>query len=225
MQRIMLSCLVLAVMTITGCSKDNHDSPQSTLAGRVVYNGHPLSLRSNGVQLELWQDGFDLRTKIPIYVTQEGAFSATLFDGNYKLVQLNGNGPWVSSTDTIDITVSGHTEVDVPVTPYFIITSSTITQNGTNINASVRLTQVNNSLPLDAVSLYLGSTTIVDQVNSVAGASVAAADITDITQPVSLTAAIPTSLTAKGYLYARVGVKTAGVAELLYTVPVKVELK
>jgi len=225
MQRIILTSLVLAVMAIAGCSKDNHDTPRSTLAGRVVYNGKPLSLRSNGVQLELWQDGFDLRTKIPIYVTQEGAFSATLFDGNYKLVQLNGNGPWVSSTDTLDITVSGHTEVDVPVTPYFLITNSDITQSGSNIHASVRLMQVNNSLPLDAVSLYLGSTTIVDQVNSVASASIAAADIPDITQPVSLSVAIPASLAAKGYVYVRVGVKTAGVAELLYTVPLKVELK
>jgi hypothetical protein len=54
---------------------------------------------------------------------------------------------------------------------------------------------------------------------------VAAADITDITQPVTLTVAIPPSLSAKGYVYARVGVKTAGIAEMLYSQPQKIDLQ
>jgi hypothetical protein len=57
------------------------------------------------VQLEIWQKGYQLYTSIPVYVTQDGTFSAVLFDGNYKLVSKSGNGPWVSKQDTVDFVV------------------------------------------------------------------------------------------------------------------------
>lgn len=224
MRRIALF-LTVAAASITGCKKDNYEAPASTLKGQVVYQDQPISLRSNGVQLELWQPGFELSTKIPIYVAQDGTFSASVFDGKYKLVRLLGNGPWINNTDTVDVNVNGATEVKVEVMPYFMIKNANMAQSGTNLTASFSLQQINNSLPLDGVTLYLGTTTIVDQVNNVATAVKPASQITDLTQPITLTVAIPPSLSAKGYLYARIGAKTAGVAELIYTMPQKVELK
>ncbi|HEU4555164.1 MAG TPA: DUF3823 domain-containing protein [Chitinophaga sp.] len=225
MQRIIITGIALLLLITAGCKKDNYEEPKSTLTGQVVYDKQPVGLRSNGVQLELWQHGYEVFSKIPVYIAQDGTFSVSLFDGSYKLVLLRGNGPWVNNSDSLDVTVSGHTSIEVPVEPYFVISNASLAQNGSDITATVTIQQVNNSLPLDAVSVYLGSTTIVDQVNSVAGATVAAADITDITQPVTLTVAIPPSLSAKGYVYARVGVKTAGIAEMLYNQPQKIDLQ
>jgi hypothetical protein len=225
MQRFFIIFLAVVAATISGCKKDNYEEPASILKGKVTYQEQAIGLRSNGVQLELWQPGFDLNSKIPVYIAQDGTFSASVFDGNYKLVLLRGNGPWVNNDDTMDITVNGTTDINVPVTPYFMIRNPNLVQSGDNVNATFVLEQVNSSMPLDAVTVYLGSTTIVDQVNSVAATSKAANEIPNITQPITLTVAIPASLKAKGYVYARVGVKTAGVAELIYTMPQKIELK
>lgn len=217
--------LAMAAVSIAGCKKDNYEEPSSILKGQVVYDDQPIGLRSNGVQLELWQPGFELNTKVPIYIAQDGTFSASVFDGNYKLVRLRGNGPWVNNSDTTDVKVSGTTEIKVEVTPYFMIKNANLVQSGSNLTATFSLQQIDNSLPLDAVTLYLGSTTIVDQVNNVAATSKPASQITDITQPITLTVAIPASLSAKGYVYARVGAKTSGVAEFIYTAAQKIELK
>lgn len=194
------------VILITGCKKDNYEKPTSVLTGRVVYNKEALGLRSNGVQLELWQHGFELFTKIPVYVAQDGTFSASLFDGTYKLVLRQGNGPWKNNTDSLDVTVQGTTNVDVTVQPYFILKNTTFTKNTTNITAVVTVESVNTGLPLESVSLYVGNTDIVDQVNNAGSVTI----VPDISAPVTL------SITSTAS-FARVGVKTAGVAELVYS--------
>ena len=119
--------LLLMVLTVgsVGCTKDNYEPPKSQMTGRVVYNGQPIGVRSNGVQLELWQHGYAFFSKIPVYVAQDGSFSALLFDGNYKMTRQNGVGPWVNNTDSLDVKVSGNTIVDMPVTPYSIVKSAT----------------------------------------------------------------------------------------------------
>jgi hypothetical protein len=208
-----------------GCEKDNYDAPSATLTGRVVYQDQPLGVRSDGVQLELWQPGFQLFTKIPIYVAQDGTFSASLFDGNYKLTRLRGNGPWADNTDTINIQVRGGTTVDVPVDPFFVIRNENIQRSGTTINATFNLQRVNTTKNLEFVRLYVGSTMITDQVRNDRNATRAANTITDLTQPVTISVDVPANLAAKDFVVARIGVKTEGVAELLYSQPVKINLK
>jgi hypothetical protein len=217
--------LAIAAVGFAGCKKDNDQAPASTLKGQVSYQKQPIGVRSNGVQLELWQPGFELSTKIPMYLAQDGTFSASVSDGKYKLVLPGAKGPWVNNGDTMDVNVNGATEIEVPVTPYIMINGASLTQNGTTISATFSLQQVNNSLPLDAVTLYVGAATIIDQVNSVASKSKPASEITDITAPITLSVTVPQSLIAKGYVYARVGAKTAGVAEMIYTVPQKITTK
>ena len=218
---VSLTLLVL----VAGCKKDNYDPPKSQLTGRVVFQGQAVGVRSNGVQLELWQPGFQLYTKIPVYVAQDGTFSAMLFDGDYKLTRLKGNGPWADNTDTINVQVRGATTVDVPVDAYFIVKGETFQKNGSNITTTFSLQRGNTSKNLEDVRLYLGRTTIIDQNNNDGVVTKAASTIADITQPITLSVAIPTSLTDKDYLFARVGVKTAGVAELAFSIPQKIALK
>jgi hypothetical protein len=75
------------------------------------------------------------------------------------------------------------------------------------------------------VRIYIGPTNITDQNNNAGTAQKAASAITDINQPITLSIPIPASLAAKDYVFVRVGVKTVGVAELLYSKPQQVMLK
>jgi Protein of unknown function (DUF3823) N-terminal domain/Domain of unknown function (DUF3823_C) len=218
------------VVFLAGCKKDNFDAPSSQLAGRVVYQGQPIGVRSpvngsGGVQLELWQDGYALREKIPVYVDQDGSFSATLFDGNYKLVMLRGSGPWVDNTDTINVVVNGVTTIDFPVQPYYTITNETISKSGSNITASAKVNQVVTTNPIERVTLFIGSTQFVDVNNRIATMDISGSNITDLTQPVNFSVAIPASVSNKEFVFARIGVKTTGVSELVYSPVQKINLK
>ena len=132
MKKIVLYTLISAfVLFIAGCAYDNYDPPKSSLSGNVTYNNVPVGVRSGATQLELWQyswntRGVVARSKISVYIAQDGSYSARLFDGDYKLVRLKG-APWANQTDSISVTVSGDTKADVPVTPYFVITNPTFT--------------------------------------------------------------------------------------------------
>lgn len=215
---------------LTGCKKDNRDAPSSTLTGRVVYQGQPVGVRtpvngSGGVQLELWQPGYALFQKIPVYVNQDGSFSASLFDGNYKLVLLRGVGPWVDNTDTINVQVNGATTVDVPVQPYYTIADANFAKSGSNITASAKINQVVTTNPVERATLYINTTQFVDINNQVATSDISGSAITDLTQPVTFSFAIPANLANREYVFGRIGVKTTGVEELVYTQVQKIQLK
>ena len=83
-----------SILMFAGCKYDNYTAPQSVLSGTVGYQGAGIGVRSNAVQLELWQRGWQLFSKIPVYVQQDGTYKAILFDGDYKLTYLKGVGPW-----------------------------------------------------------------------------------------------------------------------------------
>ena len=62
------------VLILVGCEYDNYDPPRSFLTGTVTYNGNPVGVRSGATQLELWQHGYQLFEKIPVYIAQDGTF-------------------------------------------------------------------------------------------------------------------------------------------------------
>lgn len=208
---------IAAILVLfSSCEKDNYEAPKSMFTGRVIYDGQPLGVRSNGVQLELWQHGFQLFNKIPVFIAQDGTFSAEVFDGDYKLTLVRGIGPWADKVDSIDVRVAGATVLDVPVDPYFIVRNESFQNNSTMVTATFTLQQINTTKALENVKLYLGQTILVDNIINVASIQKPAAEITDLDQPITLTVAIPSSLIGKGYAFARIGVKTSGVAEYLY---------
>lgn len=218
------------VVFLASCEKDNFDAPSSQLTGRVVYQGQPIGVRtpvngSGGVQLELWQYGYALREKIPVYVDQDGSFSATLFDGDYKLVMLKGSGPWVDNTDTINVKVSGATTIDFPVQPYYTVSNSTFSKSGSNITATAKINQVVTTNTIERATLYIGTKQFVDVNNNAEKLEIAGSNITDLSQPVNFTLAIPTSLAGRDYVFGRIGVKATGVNELVYSPVQKIMLK
>lgn len=225
MKKIFLLPALALCALLAGCEKDNKEAPAATLSGRLVFQGQPLGLRSNGVQLELWQKGYQLFTKIPVYVGQDGSFSAKVFDGNYKLTLLRGNGPWADKTDSIDVQVKGGAQVDVTVDPYFLVKEASFQRSGTTVTGSFKVQQVNTSKPLELVRMYIGQTLITDQTNNAGNAQKLAAALTDLSQAQTLSVTVPASLATKDFVYARVAVKAVGVAELVYSAPQKIMLK
>jgi hypothetical protein len=196
---------------------DNYDEPNALLSGRVVYQGTPVGVRSNGVQLELWQPSYELNQKIPIYVDQDGSFSAMVFDGDYKLNLLPGNGPWVDTRDTLQVQVRGQAQVDVPVVPYYTIGNASIAHSAGSVTANFDVGSVDDSRELDYVGLYVSTTNFVDRSNMTVGVERQRADIPTLDDPISLSVDLTDELRERSDVYARIGVKTAGVDELLFT--------
>lgn len=210
----------LVLMLLIGCEKDNFTEPTSKLTGKITYGNEQLSVRSNALQLELWQHGYQNFTKIPVHINQDGSFSAMLFDGNYKLVRMSGS-PWENNTDSIDVTVKGNTVVDVPVVPYFTVDNVSFQKSGTKVTATFKINQVSTKRSLKSAKLYLGKTMITDNGYNIANASISAANIT-IGSTVTLTATIPAAY-ENSNVFARVAVETDGIGQFLYSLPEKIQ--
>jgi hypothetical protein len=223
--RILSSLALTLLLAAAGCKKDNYDAPATELKGRIVYNGKQLGVRSNGVQLELWQPGFALSSKIPVFIAQDGSFSVKLFNGSYKLVGVRGNGPWANFQDSIPVTVSGNGDIDVQVDPYFVFQDATFQHTATTVTVTFTIMQVNPTQPLESVTLYVGNSKIVDVFNRNVAVTKVAADITNILQPQTLTLTLPADLVNNSFVYARVGIKAVGVGEQVYTPAELIQLK
>lgn len=169
MKNYWIYSLLILIAAFMSCGRDNYDEPASTLTGRVVYQGQPLQLKGSNqsVRLQLFQDGYDFRTPLDVFVAQDGSFSAKLFDGHYKLVTRDGNGPWLNRRDTTDVELRGTTTVDLEVTPYFTITDPSISLNGNVMNTSFTINQIVEASQIDRVMLLLNTTTFVDEVANV----------------------------------------------------------
>lgn len=208
---------MIVVFTVTSCGLDNYDAPQSRLHGKITYNGEAVGLRGTGeaVQLQLYQDGYQLRDNIRVYVGQDGTFEALLFDGTYKLVTRDKNGPWVNNRDTIIVNLKGSTEIEVPVTPFFTISNESISLNGNVLNASFNVNKIVSTANIDYVTLLVSKTSFVDDVTYIARK-----DFRN-QQPGSLNLVMDlsnnTNVTAAKALFARVGVRTVGADQAIYS--------
>lgn len=212
------------IFLFASCEKDNLKEPNAKLTGRLTFGGQPVGVRSSGVQFEIWQPGYQLFSKVPLNIAQDGTFSAALFNGDYKIVRSVGAGPWADNTDTINVKVSGATSVDIPVEPYFTFSNVAFVKNGAAVRATFTVTKNTNTKTLELVRLYVGPNYILDQNNNAGNMQVAASAIT-AGQPVTMNINIPAGIANDAFVFARVGVKTVGVAELLYTDSQKIQLK
>lgn len=223
--KFLLTIITASILFFAGCKKDNYTKPNSIITGKLVYQGQPLGVRSNGVQLELWQKGYQLFTKVAVYPAQDGTYTINVFDGDYQLIPLKGTGPWADKLDTIPIHLAGSANVDITMDPYFIIKNESFVRSGSTITGTFTIQKVNTTKTLSLVKIYIGQTLITDNTNNAANAQKLAATITDITQPISISLTVPAALATKDYAYMRVGVQATGVTELLYTQVQKIALK
>lgn len=158
-----LSAFLLLIL-FTSCGKDNYDEPTSLLSGKVVYKGEALQVRGTDerVRLQLYQDGFQNYSPIDVFVGQDGSFSAMLFNGEYKMVTRDNNGPWVNSRDTIRITVNGNTVQDMEVTPFFTITAADMKLLDKKVTATFTVNQIVQDREIERIILLLNKTQFVD---------------------------------------------------------------
>jgi Protein of unknown function (DUF3823) N-terminal domain/Domain of unknown function (DUF3823_C) len=209
---------------LVGCgditSLDNYAAPSSMLTGHVVYQGQPVGVRNGAVQLQLWQPEFELNTSIPVYIAQDGSFSATLFDGSYEVNLLDG-GPWVDNSTRMPLQINGDTNLDLQVVPYYTVEGESISNVSDVIQATFNIGQVTTSAGIQRVGLYVGVTTLVDRNNNTVRVETTSG--INPNAPVSLSVALPGDIRLtpgpdpRTKVYARVGIQAAGKTELIYS--------
>lgn len=226
MKYLTIICSLLTVV-LSSCEYDNFAEPKSILSGKVVYNGQTLGVRSDGPQFELWEEGHALRTFIPVYIKYDGTYSASLFDGQYKLVR-KGDSPWLQqSADTIQVTVKGNTIIDVPVTPYFTITESNFKNESGKVTARFKVNKVVESANLDVVRLFFGKSILLDNAKLASQNHRVDANKSNIVfgQESSIVAQVPDDLKNLDYVYVRLGVKSTVTGEYIYSPEQRLDLK
>lgn len=220
---ILFFIMICSLLSVSSCGYDNFEEPKATLTGKAVYDGEAVGVRSGSSEFALFQDGYALRGSIPVYIDQDGSYSVSLFNGDYKLVRM-GNAPWERpSNDTIYITVKGNTVKDIPVTPYFFVKNASFARNGNKITARFTINKVVADATLENVGIYLGKDILTDEKQKEAelklGTSVA------LGQETTAEIEIPDGLINESYLYARIGAKSNKSSEYCYSQSFKVALE
>ena len=218
---------LLGTVLLAGCEYDNYEEPKNLLTGRIVYNGEPVGLKQTGTGqdynvLELYQPGFEGTAPIPVYVDQDGTFSAMLFKGSYRIVAKNGSGPWVDMGTELYFDVTGDTSVDFPVTPYYVLSNEEYSVDDEGmLTVSFRVDRgaftLINGKPdalIESITLYINNTRFVDDVTFRKKVDSANLSIGEQTITVSLKDA---ELAEYPVLYARLAIGTQGISPKLYT--------
>ena len=217
----MLSATVVFCI-LQGCNRfDNFDGPESVLYGRLTYQGEYIGVRGSGakVQMQLYQDGFGKKDPIPVNVTQDGTFQALLFNGEYKLVTRDKNGPWVNRRDTVYLTVRGNATCEYQVEPYWLIRNEKFSVDGNQLVARFDLEEVTSGRAVTSAFLLVNNTQFVDDVSSVSRVNLA-------NPPASAGLQIEMELdglSSYPVLYARIGIEIAGVSDYLFSKVIQIK--
>lgn len=205
-------------LLLISCGKDNYDSPSSIIEGKITYQGETLGLRGTGeaIKLQLYQDGYDKKDPVAVYVGQDGSFRSVLFNGEYKLVTSDRNGPWKNSRDTTHISLKGKATVELEVIPYFTITNETLKLNDNSYEITFDINQIVKEAKIAKVILLLSKTTFVDDANNILRQ-----DITDNIKVGNNTFYVDISdnenVSKAKALFGRVGVLTEGADQAIYS--------
>jgi hypothetical protein len=222
--RVNYILLVVISLIMLSCKKDNYDAPSSSLTGRLLYNGEAIQVEYNRVPFELYQYGFGKVAPINSTISPEGTFSHLLFDGEYKFVVRPGQGPfkWPETggkADTITIAVKGNTVRDVEVIPYYMIRVPKFTVAAGVVTGTFKIEQVitgADAKNIEAAALFINKTFFVGNDNNIAKTQIGNATITDPGN-VSINVTIPAIKPVQNYAFARIGVKTAGVEDWIFS--------
>src|SRR5699024_7441515 len=148
------------------------------------------------------------------HVNQDGSFSSKLHDGTYKLTELIGDGPWVPNSDTTVFELNGSKQMEFQVEPYYKITSENISLQGNSIIADFVLEEVNTSLPITYVTLFIGTGRFTSTQNNSfywnhlqeeIGINSNGSNTMDITL-----SQLPEELSSRDYIFARICVEIEG---------------
>ena len=232
-----LKFIILAVVVaglFASCAFDNYDEPGSFLEGSIVYNGEAINVSSRDVSFQLWEPGWQKSYPINVEVAQDGSYSSLLFSASYKLVIPSNQGPWrtkinsETGSDTILVNLTGSKIMDIEVEPYYMIRNTQFSVNGKNISATFKAEKIitdADAKNIERVNFYINKTQFVDfrSSSNIANAEIAGGDITN-PDAISMTLTLPDLVPAQNYVYARVGIKIAGVEDMVFSTVQKIEL-
>ena len=222
--------ILLALFAAAGCKKDNYDAPSVTLKGRLMYNGEAINVEYNRVPFELYQAGFGKTGPIRGSFDQDGSYSTLLFNGNYKFTIPANQGPFIwkelgaGKRDSVAVNLSGAQTLDIDVTPYYMINNAAITAANNKVNATFSIQKIItdvNAKDIERVNLFINKTQFVssaDQIGVTELAGSALPGLSNITMSVDIPSISPT----QNYVFARVGIKIAGVEDMIFTPVTKV---
>ena len=124
--------------------------------------------------------------------------------------------------DSLAITLRGSQTLDLEVTPFYMIRNPQISASGGNVSATFKAEKIitdANARDIERVSLYINKTQFVSGGNNIAVTDMAGSSITDPNN-ITLSVAIPTITPTQNYVFARIGLKIAGVEDMIFS-PVK----
>ena len=222
---LQLLTALLTLSLLLGCEKDNFDAPNAQLTGRLLYQGEPIYLEYDRVNYELYQDGFGKFGPIGSTFTPEGEFSHLLFNGEYKMVIPLGQGPFVDmrndagAPDTLLIDLRGSQSLAIEVTPYWMVRNTILSAGEGRVAATFSLEQIatgEEARDIESATLYVSKTAFANPQTNVATAGIGGGDIADMNS-ISLSVDIPELQPVQNYVFASVGVKFAGVDDLIFS--------
>ncbi len=218
--------LIAICAGVASCKKDNYKAPESKLSGRLVYKGDPIGVEQSQVPYELFQYGFGKVGSINSTFAQDGTYSALLFDGEYKLDIPNGQGPFQwkqlpsGSPDSITISMRGSKTLDLEIIPYYMIRTPQFTTAAGKVTGTIKIEKVITDATaknIDKVRIYLNKTQFVSGGDfNISQTEITGASITDMNN-VSLSVNIPTISPTQNYIFARIGIKIAGVEDMIFS--------
>jgi hypothetical protein len=222
------------LLSFYSCKKDNRSAPSTYLTGAIMYKGDSINVERNQVPYQLYQYGFGKVGQIGSNTTfeQNGSYSQVLYDGDYKLIIPNGQGPFLwkqdanGNPDSLAISLKGNQTVNLEVTPYYMIRNTQITAAGGIVTANFKIEKIiTDSLAknIERVSLYINRTQFVSGGDNVAAKDMAGADVTDPNN-ISLSVTVPPITPNQNYIFARVGVKIANVEDMIFSPLQKIPL-
>ena len=231
MKTISYFSLILLMVAASACSKkDNYDPPKEQINGAILYNGDSIYLEYDRVPYQFYQHGFGKTGPVEQTFTQSGVISSLLFNGSYKFIVPNGQGPFLwpktsgGAPDSLDVTVSGSQQLNIEVTPYYMIRNPQVTGGSGKVSATFKIEKITTGVDakdVENVTLYINKTQFVSGADNIGQAGIGGGDITDPNN-VSLSVNVPSITPTQNYVYARIGLKIAGVEDRLFSPVVKV---
>ena len=228
---IMMAAMMAA--SFAACKKDNYTPPQSKLSGRLTYKGEEVNVEVNQVPFQLFQFGFGKVGAISSTFEQDGKFSALLFDGDYKLTVPGNQGPFMwkktasGAQDSISVKMAGNQELDIEVTPYYMIRNAAFEAKENKVTGTFNLEKVitdANAKNIERANLYINKTQFVSAGDyNVASVQLSGDQIKTMTG-ISMTVGVPAISPAQNYVFARIGLKIAGVEDMIFSPVQKITL-
>lgn len=223
--KIQYIVLVALIVCLSSCKKDNFSEPTSLLSGKVVYKGDPIEVEFGKVTFEIYQFGFGRVGPIGSSVAQDGSYSVLLFDGEYKLIFPNGQGPFMwprtasGNPDSITIDLKGSKELNIEVMPYYMVRNSQFDVSAGKVTATCKAEKIitdANAKDIEQVTLYINKTQFVSADYNIGRTSVDGSAIADPSN-ISLEVEIPSMKPDQNYVFARIGLKIAGVEDRIFS--------